>query len=315
MLAPSLEGLPPAVRAIALKARDSYPEFLAGLKERTGVDVTLNRNGILELAASNADLDALVARAGESAHCLSAQELAVFEPAFEGHPGAVLHPFDGAVDNVALMHALELAVANSPCVERLAGRVISLDFVATRPVARTATGDQLECASVLLATGAWGTNLLGLPRVLPVRPVRGELLTIDTLPIRHVTYGAGGYLVPRANGLLIGATSEDSGFVNQTTPAGRASLMAIAQKAVAALGEARVVDHWAGLRPVTPDALPILGRDSDVPALVYAAGFSRNGILLAPWAAAQLAKLISSPLSQDSLSSFSPSRFGSRLSS
>ncbi|MEO8623237.1 MAG: FAD-dependent oxidoreductase [bacterium] len=315
MLAPSLEGLPPAVHAIALEARDYYPEFLAELKEQTGVAVALNRTGILELAVSDADLDVLVARAGETAQRLDAQELAMFEPAFAGHPGAVLHPLDGAVDNVALMHALELAAERAPRVGRLAGRVDALDFAGTRPRARIASGDQVECASVLLATGAWGTALPGLPRALPVRPVRGELLTLDALPIRHVTYGVGGYLVPRTNSLLIGATSEESGFENRATPVGRASLLSIAKRAIPSLGSAPVADHWAGLRPVTPDALPILGRDPNTRALVYAVGFSRNGILLAPWAARELARQISGTSSQESLASFSPARLGSPLSS
>lgn len=312
MLAPSLEGLPPAVHAIAVEARDAYPNFLARLRERADIDVSLDRNGILELASSASDHAVLVARAGASAQPLDARELARLEPAFIGHAGAVLHPHDGAVNNVALMRALDLAVAREPRVDRLSDRVASLDFGAARPVAATAAGERIECARVLLASGAWATDMPGLPRTLPVRPVRGELLRLASLPIRHVTYGAGGYLVPRGDTLLIGATSEESGFANHTTGAGRKSLLAIARRAIPALDGVQVLDHWAGLRPVTPDALPILGSDSDIPALVYACGFSRNGILLAPWCATQLARLITGESRGDSLAPFTPARFDRR---
>jgi Glycine/D-amino acid oxidases (deaminating) len=70
------------------------------------------------------------------------------------------------------------------------------------------------------------------------------------------------------------------------------ALHEIATRAVPALREATVVAHWAGLRPMTPDGLPILGADPDHPQLLYACGYSRNGILLAPWAAERLAELL-----------------------
>jgi glycine oxidase len=122
--------------------------------------------------------------------------------------------------------------------------------------------------------------------------VRGQLLRLAQSPVRHVTYGGGGYLVPRGDTVLVGATSEEAGFENETSLAGLAALRHIAARAVPSLGAAVVVDHWAGLRPMSLDGHPILGPDPDSPALVYACGFSRNGILFAPWAAARLADVL-----------------------
>ena len=311
LLAPSLDGLAPSVRAIAIEARDAYPDFLAHLRMRADRPVALDRNGILELASSASDLAHLMARAGHSAQALGQHELAQLEPALAGHAGALLHPHDGAVDNVALMDALDLAVASNRRIHRCPAQIVSFDFLPARPVAVTAAGLRLDGASVLLATGAWASRIPGLPRALPVRPVRGEVLCLDTLPIRHVTYGAGGYLVPRGSSLLIGATSDESGFDSHPSDAGRASLLAIATRAVPSLASANIVEHRAGLRPMTPDAMPILGRDPDVPGLVYACGFSRNGILLAPWAAAQLARLLAGGDTGHALAPFRPERFES----
>jgi thiazole synthase len=288
MLAPAVEGLPASMLPSAIAARDRYPDFLADLRERTGVEVSLDRSGILELATA-----ASSGAAGpppKGAEWLDERSLASFEPAFEGHPGAWLHPEDGAVDNVALMTALSRAAERSPSIICLPADVLSVD--AAGASALTRTSGRHSAGRLVLATGAWAGSLHGLPRALPVRPVRGQLLRLRAAPIRHVTYGAGGYLVPKGETVLVGATSEEAGFENETSLAGLSALKAIASRAIPALSSALVVDHWAGLRPMTPDGFPILGTDSGVSRLIYAVGYSRNGILFAPWAADQVARLL-----------------------
>lgn len=309
MLAPSLDGLPEHVRGLALEARDFYPEFLAMLHERAEMQIPLNREGILELAASDQELSAIAARAGREATLLDTTALARLEPAYVGHAGAVLHPFDGCVDNVALMYALDLAVAREPRVTRLETDVVSVEREAAHPFVRSAAGT-LEAPCVALAAGAWLNGIRGLPRPFPVRPVRGQLLTLDCAPVSHVTYGGGGYLVPRGARLLVGATSEETAFELSTTPAGRSELCAVAERAIPALRGATVLDHWAGFRPMSPDGMPVLGAEPDDPRILYAGGFSRNGILFAPWAAEELAATIAGERGSSRLDSFSVARFG-----
>jgi glycine oxidase len=91
---------------------------------------------------------------------------------------------------------------------------------------------------------------------------------------------------------VVGATSEEVGLDASTTPRGLKDLRAVATRAIPVLAHAPMLEHWAGLRPMAADGLPILGTDPEVPALCYACGFSRNGILLAPWAAEQLLPLL-----------------------
>ena len=286
MLAPSVEALPSEMRGAAFAARDRYPSYLDALRELTGVDVPLDRGGILQLVSAS-DADVVRRGAPGEAEWLDAAAVADREPAFRGHYGALLHPHDGAVDNLALMDALERAVAATPAIRRVAAEVLSID--ADQPSALTPTRGRFFATRLVLATGAWAGSLPGLPRRIPIRPVRGQLLRLAQSPIRHVTYGAGGYLVPRGDTVLVGATSEEAGFENETSLAGLSVLRGIASRAIAALASAIVVDHWAGLRPMSLDTHPILGADPESPALVYACGYSRNGILFAPWAAAQLA--------------------------
>jgi glycine/D-amino acid oxidase-like deaminating enzyme len=185
-----------------------------------------------------------------------------------------------------------VAVARHPRITRITDEISSFDARGNLPAFLSRGGTRYASRRLLVASGAWAGSLPGLPRPLPVRPVRGQLVRLEGLPIRHVVHLADGYLVPRAGTLIVGATSEEVGFDSHTTPRGLATLRAIATRAVPVLSHAEAADHWAGLRPIAPDGVPIYGADPAVPALAYACGLSRNGILFGPWAAMQLAPLL-----------------------
>jgi glycine/D-amino acid oxidase-like deaminating enzyme len=309
MLAPSIAGLPESVRPAAIEARELYPRFLAMLRDRTDIDVPLDRAGILELADSEADLERRAARAGPSAERLDGRALAALEPAFVARAGAILHPHDGAVDNVTLMAALDVAVARQSRITRFTDEVASFDARGNLPAFRSRGGTRYASRRLLVASGAWAGALPGLPRPIPVRPVRGQLMRLEGVPIRHVTHMSDGYLIPRAGMLIVGATSEETAFACTTTPRGMATLRAIATRAVPVLSHAALAEHWAGLRPITPDGLPVYGADPALPALFFACGLSRNGILLAPWAAEQLAPVLVGAAPSDALAAFRVDRF------
>ena len=129
-------------------------------------------------------------------------------------------------------------------------------------------------------------------------------------PLSHVTYGAHGYVVPRGDGnTVIGATMEDAGFEVATTREGMRSVERAGVEIAPMLADARVIDRWSGLRPVTPDMLPILGRDPDHPSLLYACGHSRNGILLGPLSGDCVAALALGDAPPYDLSPFAIERF------
>jgi len=193
MLAPSAEKVPPELRAASTAARDFYPDFLDVLRDRTGIAVPLDRKGIIELA-SEGESDRLRANIPEGSRWLDEAALRELEPALDGHPGALLHPKYGAVDNVTLMDALERAVERVPTIKRVAAEILSVD--SDQPSALTRTRGRFFGTRLVLATGAWAGGIPGLPRPIPVRPVRGQLLRVAQCPVHHVTYGGGGYLVP-----------------------------------------------------------------------------------------------------------------------
>jgi glycine/D-amino acid oxidase-like deaminating enzyme len=104
---------------------------------------------------------------------------------------------------------------------------------------------------------------------------------------------------------------EHVGFDVGNTPEGKAALATAAAQISPALARARTVDQWSGLRPMTPDFLPILGRDPDFPTLVYACGHSRNGILLGPLTGECVAALACDEAPALDITPFSISRFAS----
>lgn len=315
MLAPGAESdelRSVEVRRFAIAGRDLYPSFLSALHDETGIAVPFDRNGILELVD-----DTEPAHHPVESEWLDARALRKLEPTLGAFSGALLHPHDGSVDNLVLVAAMRRRVELRRTITLVAAAVRSVNVTAARPRVILEDGDVLEGVSLVVATGAWAAQLEGLPRPLPVRPVRGQLLMLEGALTRHVVYGGGGYLVPRRypdspnpfERTVVGATMEDVGFDSSTTPEGLASLLTTAHRMVPSSASARFVSHWAGLRPITPDHLPILGPDPDVSNLFYACGHGRNGILLAPISGETIGALAVGASSQHDLTPFSIGRF------
>src|SRR6202041_312181 len=123
-----------------------------------------------------------------------------------------------------------------------------------------------------------------LRQYAPVHPVRGQMLALqsESSDLKKVLRSEYGYLVPRRDGRIIaGSTLENAGFVKQVTPQGVRQILDAALDLAPALIDAKIVDEWSGLRPGTPDLLPIIGP-TDITGLWLATGHYRNGILLAP---------------------------------
>ena len=312
MLAPSVEVHQGAAHRFAVAARDRYPSYVDELKARTGLEVPLNRLGVLELALAESELDAppFTAPAAGTAR-LSAAQLHALEPALAHAHGALFHPSDGAVNNLVLLRALKALVGRDDRVTVVADAAVAVEPEGAGAAVDTISGERYRATAVVLAAGAWVAGLGGLPRALPVVPVRGQLLSLAGAPLRHVTYGAGGYAVPRGDGrTIIGSTMERVGFDADTTERGLAQVRATGAAICPALADRRMLNGWSGLRPVTPAFLPILGRDPEFPALVYACGHSRNGVLLAPLSGEVVADLVVERTPAHDISAFRIERFG-----
>ncbi|MDP9179808.1 MAG: FAD-dependent oxidoreductase, partial [Gemmatimonadota bacterium] len=294
----------------AIAARDRYPAYVEELAEITGIRVPLNRLGILQVALTEAGVRGLRRVALPGSEWIERGPLAELEPTLGHAIGAVLNPEDGAVDNVTLLRALAALVDASPLVTRLEATVLRVIPDGGRPRVEVAGGESFESVWVVIAGGAWSTMIGGLPLLASVQPSRGQLIAYDAIGLRHAVYGPRGYLVPRVNlQTIAGTTMESVGFDSSTTNEGLERVRSSSEEIAPALSITPVQSAWAGLRPVTPDLLPLLGPDPDHPNVIYACGHSRNGILLAPLTADVVATMIAGDPVPHDLTQFRPDRF------
>jgi glycine oxidase len=295
--------------AFAVAARDRYPAYLGELAELSGIAVPLNRLGVLHVCLDEAEAARWSRIAIPDSTWLDRAALATLEPALGHAAGARLFADDGAVDNVALYEALQVAVARSARIRESPERGQSVRVERDGVTCTLTDGKKLRGGQLVLAAGAWSPQVEGLPRPLPVEPLRGQMISFAATPIRHVAYGDHRYLVPRGDMTLVGATMEHAAFDVATTEEGIAELRSFATHLCPALAPLPVAHAWAGLRPVSPDFLPIIGVDPDHPALIYACGHSRNGVLMAPLTADCVAALLVGEVPPADISTFAIDRF------
>lgn len=159
---------------------------------------------------------------------------------------------------------------------------------------------RISPAQTVVCAGAWTAEFLSrwLPESsvrLPIQPVRGQMLLFDAKPetLRHMILDGDHYLIPRRDGkILAGSTVEQAGFAKVTTAQARDNLYRFATELLPDLLNYAVCEHWAGLRPGTPDGVPYIGFHPDVSNLSINAGHFRNGLVMGPASAKLLADLI-----------------------
>ena len=164
---------------------------------------------------------------------------------------------------------------------------------------------------VIIAAGAWSGLIDGLPRSLPVRPVRGQMAAVPWPEgvNRAILYHRDAYILARGKEAILGSTMEYAGVHPEVTADGLARILSATMTLCPGLIRAKVRRSWAGLRPVMPDGLPVIGREPDVPGLWYATGHGRNGILLAGLTGVIMARLINGQEPSQDLGPFAPGRF------
>jgi glycine oxidase len=301
------------VRACMRHAHDAWPTWLSSLQERTGVSVPINRLGVLDLATSVHEADRMRDLADSSSRWIEADQLTTLEPHLAHALGALHHEADATVNPLILLKALRQAVGRHRRVRVI--QIAVTELLVTREVPTAVRlvlrdGTSVSASRIVLATGAWANALTGLPRALPVAPLRGQLMSVASKALRHTVMLGHGYAIPRGDGrTIIGVDDADAGFDAQHTTDGAARVRALAAAILPTLGSAGMLSTWAGLRPMTPDGLPLIGADAEFPSLIYAVGHGRNGLLLTPLTASLVAAHVLGATDVTASNLFSPARF------
>lgn len=301
MLAPLSESPVPGPFLEACQAsRDLWVSWVPALEDEAGVALDYDTHGALRIALGAEEergLDAFAAAAeelGERVEEIDAATLRRWVPDIAPEARRALRILgDHRIDNIQACAALKVSAARQGVVLTYGFEAVEVEAGGSG-VRVTGKGGETRKAGVLvLAAGAWSGQIPGLPH-LPVRPVRGQMLLLGGVewPWKGSVRGPHAYAVRRGStGLLVGATVEEAGFVAHTTVGGVQSLLAFTRRTFPGLEDAWLETSWAGLRPGTPDGLPILGFLPGSPVLA-ATGHFRNGVLLAPWTARQVAALL-----------------------
>jgi glycine oxidase len=317
MLAPQIEAdaSDPLLR-LGLAAREHYEGLAADLLGTTAIDIGLWREGIARVATESAAATALQAkvvwqqRQGYACEWLDAGQLRRRWPWLGPALGALWAPRDGALDPEQLVRAL-LTDAKRLGASAVDDRVTAIAESGNRVVGVSGEAGEYRAPEVVLAAGAWSGLIQNLPRRLPVRPVRGQMAALPWPQgvERAIVYRNDCYILARGGEAIVGSTMEEVGFRPEVTVDGLAGIMAATLSLCPALIRAKVRRSWAGLRPMTPDGLPVIGAEPGLPGLWYATGHGRNGILLAGLTGALIRQLLAGEQPAQDLTPFTPTRF------
>jgi glycine oxidase len=297
---------------LGLRSADMWPAFAAELQAAAGMEVGLMRTGALLVARDEDEARELDRQAafrdslGLATSRLRPSEAREREPALAPTVRLALEASDDhSVDPRLVLAALRRACldAGVDLRERTPVAGLQLDAAGRRLAGVALQGAERggrfpAAARVVIAAGAWSGQLDGLPAAarVPVRPVKGQILRLRDpagpgLLGRVVRFG-GGYLVPRADGrYVLGATVEERGFELRPAVGGTYELLRDAHEAVPGVSELEIEELCVGLRPGTPDNLPVIGP-GPLDGLIWATGHHRNGILLAPLTAALVVEML-----------------------
>jgi glycine oxidase len=311
---------PAALQPLATASARMYPEFAYELELESGMKVDLRDQGTISFPSpEHARRDAEFV----GGHSLLAP-LHQIEPAIVDSENLVVYLKERSVDPRALT-AAAWKTAKHRTVDFSSGdEVTAVAITDGHATGVITTKTAFHAAKVVNCAGAWagqitaGQTALGQetpqiePHTIPTRPVKGQMLCLITPQrelIRHVIRSPQVYLIPRSDGrLLVGATVEEAGFDKRTDLATIQRLHNSAIELVPKLTDAKILEDWAGLRPGTPDALPILGPTA-IPGYYAATGHFRDGILLAPITAEVMTAVIEGRNPEHDLTAFSPERF------
>jgi glycine oxidase len=304
--------IPAALKPLAAESARMYPEFVHELEDESGLKIDFRDQGTI-----------LISEEGHfpaSARPVTPEHLHSIEPALtvsgeQGRPPlqnqnqvcAAYLP-ERSVDPQTLTAAAVKAVRHRGIDISSGSEVLAVLVESSRVTGIKTDKSSYSSRIVVNCAGAWASQFA--PQAIPVRPVKGQMLAVvNGPPLQHVVRAEHVYLVPRSDGrMVIGSTLEEAGFNKQIDVSTIKNLFQAAIEFVPALAGARQHEAWAGLRPGTPDSLPLLGETS-VPGYYVATGHYRDGILLAPITAQAVSDLAERRACRHDLAAFDPSRF------
>jgi glycine oxidase len=300
---------PTALQPLAAASARMYPQFVEELQIESGLYVDLRDQGAIVFPPPGHEYGPSEFTVAGLLKLLPAP-LVELEPALAEFNQPAFCLKERSVDPRGLVSAA-LAAAKRLGVDISSGEeVTAVELSEGRAAGVVTKKASFLAPRVVNCAGAWSGQIA--PHTFPTRPVKGQMLCLISPArglLQHVIRAPEIYLIPRSDGrILVGTTLEEVGFDKRTEVDAIQRLHRGAVALVPELKNAKILEDWAGLRPGTPDALPILGATA-TPGYYVATGHFRDGILLAPITARVMAQVIAGKSPDYNLDAFSPARF------
>jgi glycine/D-amino acid oxidase-like deaminating enzyme len=281
------------------------------LAQEVELDFEYARKGTIFLAENEQGLAAgrekakSLAAAGVRAEVLDNQAMRSLEPNLAPDvAGGVFFPDDAQVDARRATLAMLLAAQRLGLVVHTHCAVTDIRRInESKGQAMRVNGEsvQIDTANIVCAAGVWSNRIAGMLGVkLPLRPRKGQILVTAKVPgLVHHPILEGGYVStvqsalgdlqvalvaePTDHGtVLLGSSREFAGFDRSVSLGVVQAIAARAVRFLPALTHVKIMRSYAGLRPWSPDHLPLIGPWFDLPGFYVAAGHEGAGIGLAP---------------------------------
>ena len=306
--------LPVELSELAHRSAQLYPSFVTELAAEAERPIDLRVDGVIAFEQHPIS-------ESEGIRAITAAEALALEPRLSIPPDQAYTMRERAVDPRDLVAAL-LSALHKRAVEIVSGETVA-KIVTTHGHTSGVLTERASYAAprVVNCAGAWAAQIAGAK--LPTLPVKGHMVALafpDELSmnpaereekrvLRHVLRSRWCYIIPRSNGrYVVGSTVEPAGFDKSLNSCRVKRLQEAAARLLPAFAEAKIAEAWTGLRPGTPDNLPLLGATS-IPGYFAATGHYRDGILLTPVTAEVMCALVLEGKTLLPLARFSPQRF------
>jgi glycine oxidase len=305
---------------LVLTGFSSLSSLVPELEESSGIRMSYERTGALRTIRNPKRITHLQKRLknwqplGLQLYWLSGEEARQQEPLL-------------APDICAAVYAPEEAQIQASCVVQAFARAAQLSGAHIYPHqevsalltqnkrvtgVRTAQGETIACAQLILASGAWAAQCSAwLNITLPITPLHGQIIALHqpAQHLKHIIFGEAAYITPKGATLLVGATKEERGFDNTINTESSSWLYATAQRLIPSLSEGTIQAAWTGLRPKTPDSHPIVDFLAPWENVLVAAGHNSVGIILSAITGQCVAEMVVTGHTQPIIQPFGMKRF------
>jgi len=288
---------------LALKSRSMFPQLAEELKECSGIDIGLMIQGLLKVATSAEQAEHYLQlvniqrQYGEVVEWLTGEEASKIEPLLgKKMYGAMYFPNEGQVLASSLNQAFVQGARRLGAIVREYTNIHSVIIEAGRAVGVVTSSGIVYGDQIVLATGNGSKTLLEAVGIqLDLYPVKGECFSVisQDVVLNTTIFSEGCYLVPKQGGkIVVGATMRERSYDRTVSMSGMLELLDNAVRLLPSLANMSFHKTWSGLRPQTPDRLPIMGAVPHIQGLYVATGHYRNGILLSPATGKGMAELL-----------------------